>query len=173
MRGHHIKVVPNSPQWQRKLESPLRVILAAMNSADHNPDNKKFIILWKSLTIMEPMEQNADFKEDARAWARIHYQNKDGEFEGRMEIVPELSRILFSGPENVDAKEETRWEEKWGQVQWGPQRELDEADKATRRPMGRHSRKARAAARGCPTRANGIGRPQWCIAVIMHLSRSR
>ena len=130
MRGHHVKVVPNSPQWQRKTESPLRVILAAMNSADHNPDNKKFIILWKSLTIMEPMEQNADFKEDARAWARIHYQNKDGEFEGRMEIVPELSRILFSGPENVDAKEETLWEEKWGQVQWGPQRELDEADKA-------------------------------------------
>ena len=130
MRGQHIKVVPNSPQWQRKLESPLRVTLAAMNSADHNPDNKKFIILWKSLTIMEPMEQNADFKEDARAWARIHYQNKDGEFEGRMEIVPELSRILFSGPENVDAKEETLWEEKWGQVQWGPQRELDEADKA-------------------------------------------
>ena len=37
MRGHHIKVVPNSPQWQRKLESPIRVILAAMNTADHTP----------------------------------------------------------------------------------------------------------------------------------------
>ena len=78
MRGHHVKVVPNSPQWQRKLESPLRVILAAMNSADHNPDNKKFIILCKSLTIMEPMEQNADFKEDARAWARIHSLPEQG-----------------------------------------------------------------------------------------------
>ena len=129
MRGHHIKVVPNSPQWQRKLESPIRVILAAMNTADHNPDNKRFVILWKSLTIMEPMDQDADFKEDARAWARIFYQNKDGEFEGRLEVVPELNRILLSGPENVDATEDTLWEEKWGQVQWGTQRELDEADK--------------------------------------------
>ena len=44
-------------------------------------------------------------------------------------MVPELNRILLSGPENVDATEDTLWEEKWGQVQWGTQRELDEADK--------------------------------------------
>ena len=133
MRGHHIKVVPNSPQLQRKLESPIRVILAAMNNtADHNPDNKRFVILRKSLTIMEPMDQDAGFKEDARAWARIFYQNKDGEFEGRLEVVPELNRILLSGPENVDAAEGDalgREVGQWGQVQWGPQRELDEADK--------------------------------------------
>ena len=118
---------------------------------------------------MEPMEQNADFKEDARAWARIHYQNKDGEFEGRMEIVPELSRILFSGPENVDAKEDPLGRRSGARSSGDHNASWM---KPTRRPSERPSRKARAAERGCRTRANGTGRPQWCIVVIMHLSRS-
>ena len=28
LHGKHIKVAPSSPQWQRKLEAPLRVVLS-------------------------------------------------------------------------------------------------------------------------------------------------
>ena len=36
VKGHHVKVAPCSPQWQRKLESPLRVLLSCINS---HPDH--------------------------------------------------------------------------------------------------------------------------------------
>ena len=41
--GRHVKVSPCAPQWQRKLEAPLRVVLSAVNAheelAGNDPDN--------------------------------------------------------------------------------------------------------------------------------------
>ena len=37
VRGHHVKVAFCSPQWQRKLESPLRVLLSCVNSHPDQP----------------------------------------------------------------------------------------------------------------------------------------
>ena len=70
VQGHHIKVAPCSPQWQTKLESPLRVLLSVINSpADHNASSR-LTILWKSLTLIAPQEDDC-FKEDVTAWARL------------------------------------------------------------------------------------------------------
>ena len=70
VKGFHVKVAPCSPQWQRKLESPLRVLLACINShPDHN-STSRLTVLWKTLTLLEPI-QGDDFKEDISAWARL------------------------------------------------------------------------------------------------------
>ena len=75
IHGHHIKVAPASPQWQRKLEAPLRVLLSCINShSDHNSQSK-LTILWKTLTLLEP-KQGDDFKEDIQAWARLFFTMK-------------------------------------------------------------------------------------------------
>ena len=45
--GKHIRVSPSSPQWQRKLEAPIRVLLQVLNKhADHT--GKSLVILWKT-----------------------------------------------------------------------------------------------------------------------------
>ena len=85
VKGHHIKVAPCSPQWQRKLESPLRVLLSCVNShPDHNAQIR-LTILWKTLTLMEPVDGD-EFKA-VKAWARLFYFEENGEFQGRLEVV--------------------------------------------------------------------------------------
>ena len=50
VKGRHIKVAPCSPQWQRKLE------MSCVNShPDHNAQSR-LTILWKTLTLMEPVD---------------------------------------------------------------------------------------------------------------------
>ena len=51
LHGKHIKVAPSSPQWQRKLEAPPRVVLSCINShPDHN-SSSRLTMLWKTLTL--------------------------------------------------------------------------------------------------------------------------
>ena len=117
---------PCAPQWQRKLEAPIRVLIAAVN-AFPECENKKLLILWKSLTLMAPVD-SPDFHPDLTAWARLFYEEKNGAFVGRLEVNPELSRILQSPAQNVGSKDETLWIEKWNEVIWGNQWELDQLD---------------------------------------------
>ncbi|CAE7236382.1 unnamed protein product [Symbiodinium sp. CCMP2592] len=131
VQGRHIKVAPCSPQWQRKLEAPIRVCLSAINAhPDHNA-RAKMVILWKSLTIMAPVENGTDFQEDFTAWARLHYFEKDGKFQGRLEVTEELAQIL-NAPAAVPTADATNlWQEHWYKVLWGNQLELDLADRQT------------------------------------------
>ena len=93
VKGHHVKVAPCSSQWQRKLESPLRVLLGCVNShPDHNSISN-IIVLWKTLTLMAPTPGD-DFKKDITAWARLFYFEENGEFKGRLEVCKELEAIL-------------------------------------------------------------------------------
>ena len=127
VQGHHIKVAPCSPQWQRKLESPLRVLLAVINShPDHNASSR-LTILWKSLTLMAP-QQDDSFKEDMKAWARLFYFEENGEFQGRLEVVKELHTLMQSPPTETTTQDPNLWAEKWNQVMWGAQYELDMAE---------------------------------------------
>ena len=48
----HIRTSPASPQWQRKLELPLRIVLACINATDHTATTR-LTVLWKTLTIMK------------------------------------------------------------------------------------------------------------------------
>ena len=49
--GHHVRASPCTPQWQRKLEVPLRVVISCINQHKET-EGKKLVILWKSLTLM-------------------------------------------------------------------------------------------------------------------------
>ena len=129
VKGHHIKVAPCSPQWQRKLESPLRVLLSCINShPDHNSASR-IIILWKTLTLMAPT-QGEDFQEDLKAWARLFYYEDNGEFKGRLEVAKDLEKILMAPPTETTAPESSLWAQMWNKVQWGNQWELDQAESA-------------------------------------------
>ena len=67
VKGSHIRASPASPQFQRKLEIPLRVVLHALNQMDTKKN--QVVILWKSLTVMSPQEVR-EFNEQQTACAR-------------------------------------------------------------------------------------------------------
>ena len=130
VKGYHVKVAPCSPQWQRKLESPLRVLLSCVNAhADHN-SGSRLTILWKTLTLLEPTQDDS-FKEDIVAWARLFYFEDEGEFKGRLEVTRELEKILMSPPTETTTLETTLWAQMWNKIQWGAQYEIDQAESAT------------------------------------------
>ena len=159
--GRHIRVSPYAPQWQRKLESPLRVLIAVCNS---HPDcaNKRLTILWKSLTLMAPSD-SPDFDPDCVAWARLFYEEYEGTFRGRLEVSPEMSRIMMSGPSVVDSREESLWTEKWNEVMWGQQLVLDQLDHGAYTTA---KQEAKGAGKGT---AYGAGRRHWSN-VLLHNS---
>ena len=127
IHNKHIKVAPCSPQWQRKLEAPLRVVLSVINShPDHNAKSR-ITVLWKTLTLMSP-QPDAEFHEDAQAWARLHYGQEKGEFVAVLEVTHDLLSIMNSKPLDAQSKEESLWTEQWNKVIWGSHHELDLID---------------------------------------------
>ena len=158
VKGHHVKIAPCSPQWQRKLESPLRVILACINSSPDHNSGMKITVLWKTLTLLQPME-GQDFKDDIVAWARLFYFEDQGEFKGRLEITRDLEKILMAAPTETTTLETTLWSQKWNQIQWGAQYELDQAEAAA-------MSKARAACPGGKGLQLGKGNRHWSSAAI-------
>ena len=155
----HLRVAPCSPQWQRKLESPLRVVLSCVNaSPDHNATSR-LVILWKTLTVMAPV-QDQEFHEDITAWARVHYFEENGEFKGRLEIVEELKNILMSPAQEKTPETTTLWQEHWNKVMWGNQMELDLLDANAIKAA-----KAQAANTGAGWNV-GQGRRHWSNAAI-------
>ena len=127
VRNTHIRTTPASPQFQRKLEIPLRVILNAINTVES--DKNQITILWKTLTIMMPQTQRA-FDDHATAIARLHYTTEGGSLVGTLEVDPYLWDLLKSTPPSwVMADEETVWEHSWNKVVLGIQHELDVAER--------------------------------------------
>ena len=158
VKGYHIKVAPCSPQWQRKLESPLRVLLACVNAhPDHN--SSRLTILWKTLTLLEPLSPGEDFKEDIVAWARLYYFDDEGEFKGRLEVTRDLEKVLMSPPSETTTLEDTLWAQMWNKVQWGAQYELDQAEAAA-------FAKARAEAGSGKGLNLGKGKRHWSSAAV-------
>ena len=154
----HVRVSSSSPQWQRKLEAPLRVILACLNEHEEF-HGKTFTILWKTLTIMAPTEGRS-YAPDAQAWARLHYLEEGGSFKGRLEITPPLMEALKSVPQDVELAEQTLWEHCWNKVIWGAQFELD---KAERESFTKAKIAAGALGKGI---SKGKGRRHWSAALI-------
>ena len=156
--GKHIRVSPCTPQWQRKLESPIRVVLACLNKRKVF-QGKQVVILWKSLTVMAPKEDR-DFQPDHTAFCRLFYEEHEGAFRGRLEIVPELLAVLNSPPSEVGSKDQTLWQEQWNQIQWGSQWEFDEAERqiytAARQTAQQYGKGTFA----------GKGRKHWSQALI-------
>ena len=124
--NHHVRVVPATPQFQRKLELPLRVLLHVINNSEVL-EGKQVVILWRTLTIMSPQKVRA-FDEQATACARIHSFEDDGIFQGALEIGPDLVDAMQATPP-AGATEATCWEHSWNTVAFGLQREIDLAEK--------------------------------------------
>lgn len=129
--GKHLRVAPASPQYQRKLELPLRVVLDVLNTS---PEFKgqQVVILWKTLTIMQPQVRSS-FDDQAEALCRLHYSEQDGTLKGVLEVTPELMDVMNTTPLN---ETETRWHSSWNKVVWGTQYELDQADKLAAEKKG-------------------------------------
>ena len=122
----HIRTTPASPQWQRKLELPLRIILACINASTDHTATTRLTVLWKTLTIMQPQADD-DFHEDCIAWARLFYFQENDKFVGKLEVVDDLAQIM-EGPPINDTTVKSLWEEKWNEPVWGNQYELDRAE---------------------------------------------
>ncbi|CAE7324102.1 unnamed protein product [Symbiodinium sp. CCMP2592] len=122
--NHHIRCTPSSPQFQRKLEVPLRVVLALYNKhceMTATPPGQ-IVILWRTLTVMKPSDRR-DFNEQAEAWARVCYEN-EGSVQGILEVAPDLYAMLKATPP-FGAEENTLWDHIWNKTVFGVQNEID------------------------------------------------
>ena len=159
--GKHIRVSPCAPQWQRKLEAPLRVVIAVIN-AHEDFRGRRLIILWKSLTVMAPTD-SPDFNPDHTAFARLFYEEQGGVFKGRLEVSADFARIM-QAPATTQSSDgdanESLWTEKWNEVIWGPQLEMDKMEVET---YGRAKAEARAGGRGT---MYGGGRKHWSSTLL-------
>ena len=127
VRNTHIRATPASPQFQRKLELPLRVILKAINTIE--ADNNQVVILWKTLTVMQPQAQRA-FDEQIEAVARLHYATEQGQLTGVLEVNPYLWDLLKTNPPSWAMSDEASvWDYAWNDVVFGIQHELDLAER--------------------------------------------
>ena len=129
VRGYHVRCAPSSPQFQRKLELPLRVILKLystyMELQGTTPG--QLTILWRTLTMMAPSDTRA-FNSQAIAWARLIYFEQDGQFKARLEVVKELMEMMRSTPP-PSSTESSLWNHCWNSIVFGIQHELDVAEK--------------------------------------------
>ena len=126
VRGKHIRATPCAPQFQRKLEIPIRVLLSLINESEVL-ENSQVVVLWKTLTIMEP-QATREFNPQARACARMHYFEEGGELRGYLETTPPITRALLAKPP-IGAPEDDCWEHHWTRIVYGIQHEIDVADK--------------------------------------------
>ena len=127
VKGRHIRATPCSPQCQRKLEIPIRVLLSLINESKLL-ESSQVVILWKTLTIMAPQTVRA-FDPQAVACARLHYFEKDGVFRARLEIADSLRAACEATPPEGSA-ETCMWNYNCNKVVFGVQSEIDAADKA-------------------------------------------
>ncbi|CAE7830803.1 rnhA [Symbiodinium sp. CCMP2592] len=148
VRGRHIRATPCSPQFQRKLETPIRVLLALINESEVL-EHSQVVVLWKTLTIMSP-QATRQFDEQATAVARLFYAEEKGTFKARLEIADPLFTACAATPP-IGSEEKDMWSYMWNKVVFGVQSELDAADKAS---FERAARLATVSGRG-----TNIGKP--------------
>ena len=121
VKGRHIRATPCSPQFQRKLEIPIRVLLSLINESKVL-ESSQVVILWKTRTIMAPQTVRA-FDPQAVACARLHYFEKDGVFRARLEIADSLWAACEATPPAGSA-ETCMWNYSWNKVVFGSSQRL-------------------------------------------------
>ena len=160
VKGYHIRATPSSPQFQRKLELPVRVLLRMYNIAcelQAKPPGQ-LTILWRTLTIMSPSETR-DFDPQATAWARMTYLENKGAFQGKLEMCKELADICKSKPP-TNSEDSTLWNHAWNEVAFGIQQEMDSAEKAL---FEKATLEAKGTSKGVKL---GKGRQHWSSPFI-------
>ena len=121
--GKHLQVLFSTPQFQRKLEAPIRVLMRALNHTAAFKDTN-MIPLWKSLTLMWPSDSR-DFQEDARACASVEYYEEAGGLHCRLHIAKDIRDELKQDSESLNEFQGhegayyTIWEEAWYAQMYG------------------------------------------------------
>ena len=124
-KNRHVRATPASPQFQRKMEVPIRVLLSLINESELLESNQ-VTVLWKTLTIMQPQSVR-EFDDQIRAFARMHFFEDKGIMKGILEVTPQLMEALQAKPP-IGSEEPTMWSYHWAKVVYGVQHELDVAD---------------------------------------------
>ena len=160
VKGFHIKCTPSSPQFQRKLELPLRVILYMLNKYAElqGKTPEPLLILWRTLTIMAPTSVT-DFDAQAKAMARMMYYEEQGMFKGRLEVTNALADIIRSKPPD-GVEETTLFDYCWNYVAFGIQAQMDAAEKQI---FQEATQKAQGSSKGLQL---GKGRVHWSSPFI-------
>ncbi|CAE7421778.1 unnamed protein product [Symbiodinium natans] len=160
---HHIRATPSSPQFQRKLEIPIRVLLQALNLKEET-EPRQVVILWKTLTVMSP-QMARGFDEQATACARLHYYAEGEQFKGILEITKVISDWLATTPpDELMTEEDTIWSYSWNKIVFGVQQEMDAAERD-------HFANAKAAAKGTGKgMLAGKGSRHWTAPMIYSAS---
>ena len=133
--GKHVQVLYSTPQFQRKLEVPLRILMRALNNTSEF-ENCNMVPLWKSLTLMYPVDSK-DFQADARACASVEYSNKNDQLTCTLHIREDVCVHIRADSSTVDEDGHpvTIWSKAWDDQLWGPSWEEDALDAATKEAM--------------------------------------
>ena len=127
--------------------------MTMLTNAHEDFRGQRLIILWKSLTVMAPTDSQ-DFNPDRTAFARLFYEEQGGAVKGRLEVSAVFARIMQSSattltPNDENGSNESLWNEKWNEVIWGPQLEMDQMEsQAYSQPSRKPGPKAEARCMG-------------------------
>ncbi len=168
----HIKISSATPQFQRKLEAPLRAALLVINEATGPVESRACTILWKSLTIMEPQIEKA-FDHSALPCFRLNYaQQEDGRM--TLEVFCTESFAAWAeeeldqpaDPSAIDAGN-TVWARAWNKQMYGSVVQYDVAEQAA---TGGAAAAAEMANKGYNAKGKGKGKNSFNLGKGKHLS---
>ncbi len=124
--GKHIKVSPAVPTWQRKLESPIRVLLSVLNNCVEYKGTY-ITCLWPSLTVMAPQAVR-DFDPAHTAIARLIITENNCTPSATLYILHDLVPILTFQPDDSSGDDDTAWSREWYKQMFGREWQQDEAE---------------------------------------------
>ena len=134
--GKHIQVLYSTPQYQRKLEAPLRILMKALNNCAQYTDCN-MVPLWKSLTLMFPIDSK-EIQEDARACAHVEYLERNGQLVCKLHVHNEIVPYLTEEHQTAlheDGSKCDQWEAAWYSQLWGTSLTEDELEAAAKQSM--------------------------------------
>ena len=169
--GKHIQVLFATPQFQRKLEAPIRVLMRALNKLDKYA-NCSMVPLWKSLTLMFPTE-GKELDHTATACCTIVYQQEKGKLVCKIHILNSLCLELSADSEDMNPHKRDEvtgdqvpysiWESAWDEQIFGPTLQEDALEDAQKSAFMQTDHTA------TPGKGKGKGRGKgkhWSRAVV-------
>jgi hypothetical protein len=125
--GCWVSITPSSPRFVRKLESPLKTLVATLSSStDPTVARGEATILWPTCTLMEYQTKRC-YDENHIAWAQLRFTFEGEELVATMEIE-EKCLTYISKETEVEGKLVTLWDQAWNKQMHKIQHDIDEAE---------------------------------------------
>lgn len=109
----HIKIQLGAPAFQRRLESIIRVALKANADYHGGRESTKLIILWKTLTIMSPLDAQGKLDEYEAIFSAAYTQHEDGYIICDVTVTPAFNTMLSTTNSETG---KTYWQDAWNAV---------------------------------------------------------